>query len=187
MLSHKRCHSERGKLWEIGKKRPKNPFAKQNHALLGVAPPLPTGSRLWREDPSIFCVPFPPCRSRLRMTRRGIAVVNKNTPNGDRRSGCKFLTCTVPPEFFTLYSIGGRGERRYRSPLFRKKLSACGFSLWGVPWEGRVFSSALVRAQDFARLYSEWGLTISLQSRSPLSSAVITTSAVAMLVATGML
>ena len=37
------------------------------------------------------------------------------------------------------------------------------------------------------RLYSERGLRISRQSRSPRSSAIISTSAVAMLVATGML
>ena len=69
-----------------------------------------------------------------------------------------------------LFSVG---EKERRTCLFRLPHQSSKL------WNAGVFL--------FLRLYAERGFMISRQSRSPLSSAVMMTSAVAMLVATGTL
>ena len=106
---------------------------------------------------------------------------NKSTPNGKCRSGCIASACTVPPEFFSLkYS---NVTRKVVSVLpWQRVFQPCALSLYA-----RLKKDLSLRSPHYFLLSAERGFTISLQSRSPLSSAVMITSAVAILVATGTL
>ncbi len=98
---------------------------------------------------------------------------------------------TVPPELLTLaakmrifiLTVGWYFRRE------REGLSASSSLCTRASWE--TYPAAYIytfRKPDQFPLFSfEWGLTYSRQLRSPRSRAIISASAVAMLVATGML